>query len=90
MINDCFYECTSFRRCVYIFVIANKYVHYFIKEIDCKTIKMKKGYIRGSSDNVPKIDLDMLLEYVTSNESSFSAEMRGVKALSLVGHCINV
>ena len=45
---------------------------------------MNNNYVKATSENVPKFDLEMLLEYISSDDSYRSTEMRGVKALRLV------
>lgn len=38
------------------------------------------GYVKGQSDNLPKIDAFMMSAYFASNTDFTSTEIRGVKA----------
>lgn len=40
---------------------------------------MSKSFVRASLENLPRIDLDMLIDHISSSEFYRSAEMRGVK-----------
>lgn len=42
---------------------------------------MEKDYIRGDSSNLPKVDIDMIIDFFTSNPCYNSAEIRGAKLL---------
>lgn len=45
---------------------------------------MSQGFVRASSENLPVVDLDMLIDFISKNELYQSAEMRGVKTARLV------
>lgn len=40
---------------------------------------MEQGYLKGSSDNLPKIDTHMIDEFYMNNLDFMSAEVRNVK-----------
>ena len=40
---------------------------------------MEEGFVKGQSDNLPKIDIFAVMEFFSSNPSYVSAEIKGVK-----------
>lgn len=40
---------------------------------------LKSGFVKASSENLPVVDLEMLVSYIAANPAFVGAEMRGVK-----------
>ncbi|KAJ8685163.1 hypothetical protein QAD02_020956 [Eretmocerus hayati] len=40
---------------------------------------MNEGYVKASSENLPRVDLEMLIEYISTSESFQGCELRNVK-----------
>jgi hypothetical protein len=45
---------------------------------------MEEQFIKGNSDNLPRVDMHMMHEYYINNINYFSAEIKGVKNLRFV------
>lgn len=51
---------------------------------------LENGYIQASSENLPRVDLEMMLDFITESDLYNSAELRGKKTLRfLIIYCTN-
>lgn len=52
-----------------------------VKKATENLVKMNAGFCKADSDNLPRVDMDMVLQFYVANIHYFSAEMKNIKTL---------